>query len=84
MSPEEQGRISGQEFARLAVDLRRKGLPVERWTEFMSHRMAALAREIADEADARTWAEACLAAYQDAIDNNMPSILLLLEPEGQA
>jgi hypothetical protein len=53
MTLEELGRFQGREFARLAVDLRLKGLPPETWGEFMRHRMAALALDLSSDDERR-------------------------------
>lgn len=84
MTPEELGRLQGQGFAKHAVDVRRRGCPVETWCEFMRHRTASLSKMFDTQEDIDRWSTALLEAYQDALDNRMESILVLLEPEGNA
>jgi hypothetical protein len=81
---EELGRFQGQEFARLAVDLRLKGLPPERWGEFMRHRMAALALDLANDDERQRWGSAVMQAYSDALEDTDALVLAVSEAQGRA
>jgi hypothetical protein len=76
LSPQDLGFVHGRMFAEQAVEFRLKGLPVETWCEFMSHRVASLAKQFTSQEDVDVWAKALLSSYQNAIDNDMPSLLL--------
>jgi hypothetical protein len=75
MTLEDPGRSQGREFAQIAVDLQLKDLPPERWGEFMRHRMAALALDLASDDERRRWAEALLQSYADALDDTDALVL---------
>ena len=83
MTPEELGRLQGQGFAKHAVDVRRRGCPVETWCEFMRHRTASLSKMFDTQEDIDRWSNALLASYQEALDD-LPSVLVLLPHEGTA
>jgi hypothetical protein len=84
MTLEDPGRLHGQEFARLAVDLRLKGLPPERWGEFMRHRMAALALDRSSDDERQRWGSAVLEAYSDALEDTDALVLAVSQPQGRA
>jgi hypothetical protein len=84
MTLEQRGRVQGREFAVLAVDLRLKGLPAERWGEFMRHRMAALAVDLSSDDERRRWGEACLRSYCDSLEDTDALVLAVSKPQGQA
>jgi hypothetical protein len=71
-------------FARLAVDLRSKGLPPERWAEFMHHRLSELPRSLSSHNERRRWSDACLPSYLDALDDMDALVLAVSQPQGRA
>ena len=81
---EELGRFQGREFARLAVDLRLKSLPLERWGEFMRHRMAALALELANDDKRRRWGNASPRSYCDALEDTDALVLAVSQPQSRS
>jgi hypothetical protein len=81
---EELGRFQGREFARLAVDLRLKGLPPEAWGSFMRHRMAALALDLANDDERQRWGSAVLQSYSDALEDTDALVLAVSPAQGRA
>jgi len=79
LSPLELGQVHGQALAELAVELRLKGLQPEVWAEFMKQRVAALTQQFTAQEEVDEWAKALIKCYQDAIDNNMQSLLLMAQ-----
>ena len=77
-------RFQGNRFARLAVDLRLKGLLPERWGEVMRHRMAELSLSPTSDDDRRRWGEACVKSYCDALEDTDALVLAVSEPQGRA
>ena len=77
-------RFLGNGFARLAVDLRLKGLPPERWGEVMRHRMAELSLSLTSDDDRRRWGKACVQSYCDALVDTDALVLAVSEPQGRA
>jgi hypothetical protein len=78
------GGLHGREFARLAVDLRLKSLPPERWAESMRHRMATLALDLSSDDERRRWGSACLQSYYDALEDTDALVLAVSEAQGRA
>lgn len=83
-TPAELGRLHGEAFAQMAIDLRLKGLPVDVWCEYMIEKMIALSKVFNSSEDARAWSDACLQRYQEIIDGDIYPLIVLLEPEGTA
>ena len=84
MTLEQRGRVQGNEFAVLAVDLRLKGLPAERSGEFMCYRMAALALDLSGDDERRRSGEACLRSYCDSLEGTHALVLAVSKPQGKA
>jgi hypothetical protein len=83
LDPAQRGAAHGRVFAEFAVELRLKGLPVTTWCEYLQHRIASLAKQFDRQEDVDVWAKALIEAYRNAIDNDMPTLMLQAHQTGR-